>query len=216
MQKDRKMMTAAAVLSLTVLLAGCQSLYYGAWEKLGKEKRHLLRDRVEDVREGQEEASEQFKNVLSRIRDLYGFEGGDLEDFYDRLQADYEESLERSRRVSERIDQVEDVARDLFAEWEQEIEEIEKSSFRQRSRKSLEETRRRYKVLHESMIEAENSMEPVLQRLQDYVLYLKHNLNAQAIGSIREEKEEIELGIESLIEDINKSVREAEDFLKTL
>jgi len=208
--------TAATLLTLTVLFltTGCQSAYYAAWEKLGKEKRHLLKDQVEEVRSEQQEASEEFKDVLSRIKELYGFEGGDLEEFYEDLKSDYEDSLERSEEVSDRIDQVEEIAEDLFKEWEREIEEIDNAKFRSQSRESLQETRRRYDRLHRSMIQAEQSMKPVLNKLEDYVLYLKHNLNAQAIGAIRQEVADIEVEVGSLIQDINRSIKEADDFLK--
>jgi len=208
--------TAVTVLTLAALflITGCQSAYYAAWEKLGKEKRHLLKDQVEEVRSEQQEASEEFKDVLSRIKELYGFEGGDLEEFYEDLKSDYEDSLERSEEVSERIDEVEEIAEDLFKEWEREIEEIDNAKFKSQSRASLQETRRRYERLHRSMIQAEQSMEPVLNKLEDYVLYLKHNLNAQAIGAIRQEVADIEVEVSSLIRDINRSIREADEFLK--
>ncbi|MFW5854774.1 MAG: DUF2959 family protein [Thermodesulfobacteriota bacterium] len=207
---------ATTLLTLAVLfpMIGCQSAYYAAWEKLGKEKRHLLKDQVEEVRSEQQEASEEFKDVLSRIKELYGFEGGDLEEFYEDLKSDYEDSLERSEKVSDRIEKVEEIAEDLFKEWEREIEEIDNPKFRSRSRASLQETRRRYERLHRSMIQAEQSMGPVLNKLEDYVLYLKHNLNAQAIGAIRQEVADIEVEVGSLIQDINRSIREADEFLK--
>jgi ElaB/YqjD/DUF883 family membrane-anchored ribosome-binding protein len=208
--------TVVTVLTLAALflMTGCQSVYYAAWEKLGKEKRHLLKDQVKEVRSEQQEASEEFKDVLSRIKELYGFEGGDLEEFYEDLKSDYEDSLERSEKVSERIDEVEEIAEDLFKEWEREIEEIDNAKFKSQSRASLQETRRRYERLHRSMIQAEQSMEPVLNKLEDYVLYLKHNLNAQAIGTIRQEVADIEVEVSSLIRDINRSIREADEFLK--
>ena len=59
-------------------------------------------------------------------------------------------------------------------------------------------------------------MEPVLTNLRDYVLYLKHNLNAQAIGALRAEVRDIEMDVNTLIADMNKSIREADEFLKTL
>ncbi len=207
---------ATTLLTLAVLftMIGCQSAYYAAWEKLGKEKRHLLKDQVEEVRSEQQEASEEFKDVLSRIKELYGFEGGDLEEFYEDLKSDYEDSLKRSEKVSDRIDKVEEIAEDLFKEWEREIEEIDNAKFKSQSRTSLQETRRRYGRLHRSMIQAEQSMGPVLNKLEDYVLYLKHNLNAQAIGAIRQEAADIEVEVGSLIRDINQSIREADEFLK--
>ena len=205
---------AVWILAAIFLMTGCRSAYYAAWEKLGKEKRHLLKDQVAEVRSEQQAASEEFKDVLSRIKELYGFEGGDLEEFYEDLKSDYEDSLARSEKVSERIDRVEEIAADLFREWEREIEEIDHATFKSQSRDSLQETRRRYERLHRSMIQAEQRMEPVLDKLEDYVLYLKHNLNAQAIGAIRQEVADIEVEVSSLIQDINRSVEEADEFLK--
>ncbi|MEA3470453.1 MAG: DUF2959 family protein, partial [Thermodesulfobacteriota bacterium] len=77
-----------AILSLTFVLAGCQTTYYKVWEKLGKEKRHLLRDNVKKASEEQKEATEQFKDALTRMKEMYGFEGGELEDVYKKLKAD--------------------------------------------------------------------------------------------------------------------------------
>jgi hypothetical protein len=45
---------------------------------------------------------------------------------------------------------------------------------------------------------------------------LKHNLNAQAIGALRAEVRDIELDVQTLIADMNKSIHEADEFLKTL
>ena len=61
---------------------GCQTTYYAVWEKLGKEKRHLLKDHVEKARTEQEKASEEFKDALTRVKEIYGLDGGDLEEFY--------------------------------------------------------------------------------------------------------------------------------------
>jgi len=75
------------------LFVACQTTYYAVWEQLGKEKRHLLKDQVEKARSDQEEASEQFKDVLTRIKEMYGFDGGGLEEFYNKLKSDYEEEI---------------------------------------------------------------------------------------------------------------------------
>ena len=100
---------------------------------LGKEKRHLLRDQVEKAQEDQQEASEQFKDVLTRIKTLYGFEGGALEDAYEKLKADYEESETRAGAVRKRIATVEEIAEDLFKEWEEELKEISDRGLRSKS-----------------------------------------------------------------------------------
>jgi hypothetical protein len=195
---------------------GCQTTYYAVWEKLGKEKRHLLKDQVEKAQSEQQDASEQFKDALTRIKELYGFKGGDLEEFYNKLKSDHEESERRAEAVRTRIEKVEQVAKDLFKEWEGEIGEISNAQFRMKSRASLKDTKQRYARLRSAKTRAETSMNPVLRRLKDYVLYLKHNLNAQAIGVLKKEVGDIEVEVQGLIQDITQSIAEADSFLKTL
>ena len=205
-----------AALVFMVLLWGCQSTYYAFWEGLGKEKRHLLKDNVEEAREEQEKASEEFKDVLTRVKELYGFQGGDLESFYNKLKDDYEACDRRVKRVKDRIDDVEEIAEDLFAEWEREIDQMTNPTFRSRSRQSLKETKQRYARLSRAMKKARTRMDPALRKLHDYVLYLKHNLNAQALGALEREVADIEKEVAALIQDMGRSIKEADAFLKTL
>ncbi|MCP4106712.1 MAG: DUF2959 domain-containing protein [Desulfobacteraceae bacterium] len=204
------------ILFIVMLTCGCQKTYYAVWEKLGKEKRHLLRDNVQKARDDQQKASEQFKDVLTRIREMYGFEGGKLEKFYKKLSSDFEECESRSNEVKERIKSVEQIASDLFKEWEKEINLITNQNLKSKSRQSMKATKNRYARLREAMVRAESSMDPVLKKLRDYVLYLKHNLNSQAVGALKQEADSIEIEVGSLIKDISRSVKEAEDFLKSV
>ena len=48
------------------------------------------------------------------------------------------------------------------------------------------------------------------------LLNLKHNLNAQAVGSLRGEAVEIEREISKLITDMNASIAQADEFVKGL
>ena len=208
---------AAALMTAVCLLAvGCQTTYYAVWEKMGKEKRHLLKDNVEQVREEQVEASEQFAAVVERIKAMYGFDGGALEDVYEKLSQDYRACEARADAVRDRIGKVERIAADLFKEWESEIAVIENVKLQSKSRASLQDTRSRFARLQRSMARAEASMDPVLNNLRDYVLYLKHNLNAQAVSSLRKEVADIETEVSSLIQDMNRSIKEADAFVKTM
>ena len=212
-----KALLSAGVTVLAILmLVGCQRAYYGMWEKMGKEKRHLLRDQVEQVRDEQAAASEDFKDALTRIKEIYGFEGGELEAQYKRLTRDYDQCVSRADAVDERIERVETIAEDLFDEWEAEIGDIRNSTFKADSRRQLDLTRSRYKRLEAAMTAAQSKMAPVLERLNDYVLYLKHNLNAQAIGALGQEVSGIESEVAGLIRDIDRSIQQADAFIQTL
>lgn len=215
MFKRHKIIMILAVTAVFSIL-GCQRTYYSFWEKLGKEKRHLLGDQIKKVSAEQEEATEQFQDTLSQIKALYGYEGGEIEKVYENLKDDYERSRESYHEIQERIGNVSEIANDLFDEWEAELDEIQNKKLRSQSRQSLNSTKARFARVYSAMKKAEASMEPVITNLNDYVLYLKHNLNAQAIGALRGEADNIAIDIRKLIEDMNASIREAEAFIQDL
>ena len=105
---------------------------------------------------------------------------------------------------------------DLFAEWEREIGEISTPSLQSASRQQLTTTKQRYNDLHTALVSAEQTMAPVLRQFNDYVLYLKHNLNAQAIASLKGEAASITTEINRLIEQMNKSITRADEFVKNM
>jgi hypothetical protein len=82
------MLKKLLLLSCIILLTGCQSAYYSAMEQVGVHKREILVDRVENARDAQGEAQEQFKDALEQYRAVVQFDGGKLETLYDRLQAE--------------------------------------------------------------------------------------------------------------------------------
>ena len=206
---------AGSVLILA-LLGGCSSAYYKTMESMGIEKRDILVDRVEEARDAQDSASEQFASALDQFRATVNFDGGDLEEVYDRLNSEYESSTAEAGDVSERIDAVESVAEDLFNEWEQELDQYSRADMRRTSASLLKDTRTRYGKLMASMRRAERSMEPVLEAFQDQVLFLKHNLNARAIGALRNELDSIERDTANLIKQMQKAIAEANAFIDSM
>lgn len=203
------------ILALSLGL-GCRSTYYATMEKFGVYKRDLLKKRVVEARDEQEKAGEQFKDALTRLKEMTGYDGGKLEQAYRELQSDYDDASDQADVVRKRIRDVETVAEDLFKEWEKEIGEISTPSMQASSRRQLSDTRRRYEELHTALLNAEQSMDPVLVKFHDYVLFLKHNLNAAAIASLKGEAVNIQTEITRLIDEMNKSIAKADAFIKEM
>jgi DNA repair exonuclease SbcCD ATPase subunit len=204
------------VLGLALFTFGCSSTYYAAWEKLGYHKRDILKERVVDARDEQAAASEQFKDALTRLKEVYTFDGGDLEKSYNQLQSQFDACQKRADNVRTRIRSMDTVANDLFAEWEKEIGQISNASMASSSRQQLQETRSRYMEMQAALKKAEASMDPILLQFRDYTLFLKHNLNAQAIASLKGESLNIQEEITRLIADMNASIAQADAFVETL
>ena len=197
-------------------LTGCKSTYYSAWEKLGWEKRDILSDSVTDARNEQQKASQQFKTTLERFKELTNFQGGELESKYNTLKGQYESCESRAATVTKRVNDFDTVAKDMFSEWEQELTQYQNASLRATSEKKLADTRQRYGQLIGAMRKAESRMKPVLAQFKDQVLFLKHNLNAQAIASMQGTTSEIELDVNQLIKEMDAAIAEADAFIGTL
>ena len=206
--------TMGAVLLMS--LAGCQTAYYGAMEKIGIDKRDILVDRVEDVRDSQKDSQEEFQTAYQRLVVLTDFDGGDYEDIYNDLNGDYQNSKAAAERVSKKIDNVEEVANDLFDEWEDELDQYTNSKLRRASEDKLNATKRQFGQMLRSMHQAESKMAPVLATLNDNVLYLKHNLNAAAVSAIKGEFASLRTDISGLINEMSEAIKESDDFIATL
>ena len=199
-----------------LLLASCSSAYYSALESVGIPKREVLVHRIEKAREAQTEAKEQFQSALERFTALTQFDGGDLQQKYDELNAAYQASEDRAEAVRKRIADIEDVAGALFEEWEEELQQYSNPSLRRSSARQLRETKQRYQKLITAMKRAEARIDPVLTVFHDQVLYLKHNLNAQAIASLQTELTEIQADVSELIKEMELSIQEADAFIQAM
>jgi DNA repair exonuclease SbcCD ATPase subunit len=204
------------VICAIAMTTACQKTYYNAWEKLGVHKRDIMVERVEKARDSQNDAKEQFQSALEQFSSQLNFKGGNLEEKYNTLRDAYEKSKTKAEEVSSRIAKVEDVSEALFEEWQDELQQYSNAKLRADSEKKLAETRIQYKKLIRAMKKAEERMKPVLTAFHDQVLYLKHNLNTQAILSLQSELVAVEEDIASLIREMEASIREADSFIRTM
>ncbi len=201
---------------LSLTLAGCQSAYYKTMETFGHHKRDILVDRVEDARDAQQDTKEQFQSALEKFSAVTNFKGGELETRYNDLKAELDSSESKAATVRKRISDVEDVADALFEEWQAELDDYSNDNLRRVSEQKLDQTRRQYDQLIGAMKRAETRMDPVLSAFRDQVLFLKHNLNAQAIASLQEELAAVEADIASLIKEMEVSIAEADKFINAM
>jgi len=171
---------------------------------------------VEASRDAQLEAEEQFQSALEQLSALTNFDGGDLEDIYEEMADEYEDSVAAAEEVSDRIDAIEHVAQSLFEEWQEEIGQYSNARLKSDSQTKLRETRRRYDAMMGTLRNSESKMDPVLRALNDNVLYLKHNLNAQAVASLQVEFQQIEGDIEVLIREMRKAIASSDAFIESM
>lgn len=202
-----------ALIGALVLLSGCHKVYYSTMEAFGKHKRDILVEDVTKARDAQNEAKEQFSSALEEFSAVINFSGGDLEEKYKILDNEYKKSKSKADAVSNRINNIKHVAMALFEEWEKEIDLYTSENLRKVSETKLKDTQQRYTKLIMAMEKAESKIQPVLSAFQDQVLFLKHNLNAQAVASLQDELSSVESEIAILIAEMERSIQEADVFI---
>jgi hypothetical protein len=175
----------ATLLSLIIFSPSCARIYYEAMEKIGKEKRDILASRIAEGKKDQEKAKQQFQTTLEAFQAVTGFQGGNLERTYKKLNGEFENAEARANDVRNQIKSIEQVSKDMFREWGSEIDGMGNAALRNRSRGMLRDSQKRYGVLIQKMRDSQRRMEPVLKAFRDQVLFLKHNLNARAISSLK-------------------------------
>lgn len=203
---------------LTVLLlaAGCNTVYYAAWEKLGYEKRDLLVSQVQDTRAQQEDTKEQFASALDQFKATFDYDGGKLEKAYNKLKKDYDRCVGEADGLRAEIADVKSIAGALFDEWADEIETQSNADYKRAMVQQREDTIEAYEQMVGKMDEAADKMNPVLEAFNSRVIFLKSSLNAQAIASLQTNADELVDGIEDLIAEMNESIAEADEFIAAM
>ena len=213
---NRRLVIFLSSLLLTIFMVGCSSLYYATWEQFGKEKRDLLRDSVVTARHEQKEAGRQFRDALTQLQQSYLVTPTQLQGRYEQLKEQHRKLTSRYDALDTRIPKLNNIATDLFQEWREEADTIGNRSFRQQSLDQLAETRARYTAMRSALVRTQDRCRPVLKKLNDYVLFLKHNLNARAIGALQGEADDVIEGLTELIDEMNQSIAETDAFIETL
>ena len=212
------------MLTAVISLTACETVVYDALEKVGYHKRDILIDRIDAAQASQTEGQEQFKSALDQFKSVINFDGGDLEVTYDLLlevtydllNDEYEASVDAADAIHDRIDSVENVADALFDEWQEELEQYSNASLRRDSERQLKDTRRRYSKVLGAMRRAEKAIDPVLASLKDNTLYLKHNLNARAIASLKNELGTVDNDVNAPLTAMQQAINESNAFIDEL
>ncbi|NOQ34722.1 MAG: DUF2959 family protein [Methylococcaceae bacterium] len=193
-----------------------RGVYYQSKESLGYHKRDLVVAHVEKACHSLEESRDQFSDALDKFKTIISMDETLLEQRYKLLKRQYEFCQHKADDVSHRIKAIEEVSAALFDEWDDELKQYNNRALRSRSRAQLKSSRKHYSKLLKNLGKAESKMKPVLGAFHDQVLFLKHNLNAQAIAALQDEIVVISIDISLLIEIMEDTIREANQFVSVL
>ncbi len=200
----------------TLLLRRWRGWYYRLREHFGEHKRDLVIHHVEHALTGLDETKTHFQQALERFQTIIVQQTTPLSHKYRLLSQQYEFCKNRADQLSRRINEIETVTEALFKEWDEELESYQNKRLKALSRGQLKQSKRYYQKLLKALQRAESRMQPVLASFRDQVLFLKHNLNAQAITALELEFVNLSGDIAKLIEVMEQSIAEANQFMDAL
>ena len=212
----RRLLAQLGVFGMMIALAGCTSSYYKAMKTFGREKRDILVSRVKDSKKDQQQAKEQIKTTLESFQELTGFQGGSLEKNYKKLDGEYEKAADSAQKLHNRIGSIDQVSSDLFKEWQKEIDGMQNKKLKAQSAVMLRQSRLSEAAYVKSMRQTEARMTPVITAFHDQVTFLKHNLNARAIGSLKGTSTQMSTDVDVLMISIDGSMAQADALIASL
>jgi len=187
-----------------------------SYDTFYQEPRDVLVTRVENASDAQQEVAEEFKTALERFKSVTSFQGGDLEEKFNTLSKAFNKSESSAQQVTHRVDAVVKATNRLLDEWRDELKEYHDGNLRRKAEAQFDATRNQADKLIASMRAAEAKIDPVLGAFRDQVLFMKHNLNMQAISSLQQETALVEADVEALIREMEASIAEADSFIQEL
>ncbi len=202
--------------SVVLLLCSCSTAYYGAMEKVGFQKRDLLVKRVKNAKKSQIETKEDFQSALDEFLLIADTPPSELEARYKKTEKAYKNAERQAAEVKRRHDDVENVSKHLFREWKGEIDQYQNPEFARESSRQLVKAEVQSDALLIAMRKAESKIDPVLKEFRDYVLFLKHNLNARAVASLEGQVKRTKIDVSRLISEMNAAISEADSFIQQM
>jgi hypothetical protein len=205
-----------SVIVFSLLLSGCHSTYYKAMSTLGKEKRDILVQRIKDAKKDQDQTKQKLQTTMESFQALTGFKGGSREKSYKRLNSDYESAASQADKLHDKIQSIDQVSNDLFKEWQGEINAMDNGKLKSQDSVMLRNAKTRQATYMRAMHRTEDQIAPVLKAFHDQVLFLKHNLNARAIGSLKNTSAGLQSDVAGLVQSIDASSQEADKLISSL
>ena len=157
----------------------------------GHKRTDELIERIDETVKEMREGRKRVEKTLGAYHEMFSREEKRRRSAYKDLVKSLDKQEERSKKLRERFKQPEKTAGKYFKEWNNSLKVIKKGELRDRSAARIDETRRRYNELIRAGEEAQNGFCPVVEGLEDQVVYLGHDLNQTSVESLETDRAKI-------------------------
>ncbi|UZP66610.1 DUF2959 domain-containing protein [Desulfovibrio mangrovi] len=197
-------------------VTGCQKAYYDALEAVGFEKREMLVDRSEELRDTLHLVKTEFGVAFSRLGTIVQPDALAPDQQYEQAQVLYDSCEDRYDELRKGIEKTEDVANALFEDWIEQTTQHPEGSMRAASQKRLDETREAFRTMMRPVRSASDRVPPVLSALEQHVMHLKLNQSPQASENVIAELDRSQTDLQALLDHAQTAIDATNGFIHSM
>jgi hypothetical protein len=158
--------------------------------------------------------------MLAGYNSIIDGEAKNTQSAYKKLVDDHKAASKKIEAARKQLDGMNKEADKFFKAWEQDLESISSESLREKSAERLEHARDRYAAMGDTLAKAGAEFAPVLQNLNDQILYLGRDLSPEAVADLKDEAAalnqqvaEVTEKVKQMLQSATKAQQEAEEDL---
>lgn len=195
---------------------GCQRAYYDAMEAMGTEKREILVDRTEDLRDALYAVRSEYSVAVERLATIVQPDALDAEQRFSQAEVLVDACRERSDTLQSALEQTDDIANTLFEDWIVMTREQADAGMRDASQKRLDDLRTSYRAMMRPARSAADRVLPVLRTFEAHVQHLKLHMDDASAATVRAELDRVQPDVTALMGQLEEAVQGTNSFLHTM
>jgi hypothetical protein len=175
-------------LVVAVGLVGCAS----SGKTEGQKRVDELTTAINELADSLKAAKTELQNTLAAHNKVVFNEDGDLLTPFEAFNKGLGKVAERRTEVAKRVDALNGIAKQYFAQWKADMAKFSDDSMRKRSEERMKDTQSRFDQLQKLGKQAKSIYEPLMKTLNDHKLYLANDLNKSAANSLQKDTKKVD------------------------
>ena len=148
-------------------------------------------------------------SLLTGYNSIINGEAKDSQKAYKKLVGDLKGTEKKIDGAKKQLTSLSKEADKFFKAWEQDLAGISSESLRDKSAGRMKAAQQRYASLGETLAAAGQEFAPVIQNLNDQILYLGRDLSPEAIADLEDEAAELNQQAEAAIANVKQMLEAA-------
>lgn len=148
-------------------------------------------------------------SLLTGYNSIINGEAKDNQKAYKKLVGDLKSTTKKIDGSKKQVAALGKEADKFFKAWEQDLASISSESLRDKSAGRMETAKKRYASLGETLTAASQEFAPVIQNLNDQILYLGRDLSPEAIADLSDEAAALNQQAEAAIAKVKQMLEAA-------